>query len=112
MNYRSCTAIKGQTLANFIAQFTYFDTIEVAGTTSNVEAMQEVEMKRDKMSTTKGEDNNTNMEQWTLYVDGASNENGSGACMMLISPYQGRRSIVHYTLGSMRRTTRLNMRRI
>ena len=24
--------------------------------------------------------------QWTLYVDGASNENGSGASMMLISP--------------------------
>ena len=109
MNYQSCTAIKGQTLANFIAEFTYSDTIEVAGTTSNVEAMEEVEMKRDKMSATKGEDNNTNVEQWTLYVDSASNENGSGACMMLISPDRGTRSIVHYALG---RTTRLNMRRI
>ena len=77
----------------------------------NAEAAKEVETEWDKTSATKGEDNNMNVEQWILYVDGALNKNGSGSCMMLISPDQGTRSIVCYAyLGSMHRTTRLNMR--
>ena len=76
------TAIKGQALADFIVEFTYADTTEVARTTNNVEAVKEVETWNGETSVTRQED----ADQWILYVDGTSNENGSGARMMLISP--------------------------
>ena len=38
------------------------------------------------MSVTESKDNDRDAEQWTLYIDDASNENGSGSGMMLISP--------------------------
>ena len=40
-----------------------------------------VEMENDQNFATRQED----VEQWILYMDGATNENGSGASMMLIS---------------------------
>ena len=46
MNYRPRTTIKGQALTNFIVEFTYSNTTEVAGTIGNVEAMKGVEMKK------------------------------------------------------------------
>ena len=43
-------------------------------------------MEKGRMSVIKSKDNSDDIEQWTLYVDDASNENGSGASMILISP--------------------------
>ena len=62
-------AIKGQTLADFIAEFTYSDTTKVAGTIGNVEAVKGVEMKKGKVSATESEDNFDDTGQWTLYMD-------------------------------------------
>ena len=71
-----------QALADFIAEFTYANTTEVAGMTNGIEATKVVEARDKKNFAPTQEDT----QQWTLYVDGASNENGSGAGMMLISP--------------------------
>ena len=46
MNYLPRIAIKGHALANFIAKFTYSDTIEVASTMDNAEVVKGVEMKK------------------------------------------------------------------
>ena len=81
MNYRSQTIIKGQAFADFVAEFTYANTTEVPGMTNNVEAVKGVETKNGETSAIRQED----ADQWILYMDGASNENGSGAGMMLIS---------------------------
>ena len=78
--------IKGQTLADFIAEFTYSDTTKVARTTDNAEVVKELEIEKSKTSTRKYEDSNQYAEQWTLYVDDASNENRSGASIILICP--------------------------
>ena len=43
VNYHPRTVIKGQALANFIAEFTYADTTEVARTTKGVEAVKVVQ---------------------------------------------------------------------
>ena len=86
MNYRSCTTIKRHALTKFIAEFTYSDTIEVAGMAGSAEVVKEVETKKGRTFATKNGDNSDDSEKWTLYMDGASNENGSGAGMMLISP--------------------------
>ena len=40
MNFRSQIEIKGQALADFIAEFTYSNVVEVTGMTNNVEAMK------------------------------------------------------------------------
>ncbi|XP_052182010.1 uncharacterized protein LOC127794799 [Diospyros lotus] len=58
IQYKSRTAIKGQILANFVAEF-MGPTEEPAPLTSPV---------------------------WELYVDGSSNEHGSGAGVLLVSP--------------------------
>ena len=44
--------IKGQALVDFIAEFTYNDTTEVAGTESDVEAAKVVEMGNGENSAT------------------------------------------------------------
>ena len=75
VNYRPRTAIKGQAIADFIATFTYSDTIEVAITTYNVEAAKGVETEKGRMSMTRSEDNSNDVKQWTLFMDGTSNEN-------------------------------------
>ncbi|PON34666.1 Ribonuclease H, partial [Parasponia andersonii] len=59
------TAIKGQALADFIAEFTY-----------DVDLPTRV-LKKPASGTSK---------LWKLYVDGSSNENGAGAGLVLISP--------------------------
>ena len=38
MNFRTQTAIKGQDLADFIAEFTYSNVVEVIGTANSTEA--------------------------------------------------------------------------
>ena len=76
------TIIKGQALANFITEFTYTNPTEVAGTTDNVKTVKVVEAQRKKDSTLAKEDT----EQWTFYVDDASNDTGSRVGIMLISP--------------------------
>ena len=48
---------------------------------SNTEAAKAVEIGNGEDSATNQED----AEQWVVYMDGASNENGSGAGVMLIS---------------------------
>ena len=58
--YQPRTAIKGHALADFIAEFTF---------PSKEDRDQQMEPPR-----------------WKLFVDGSSNENGSGAGLMLISP--------------------------
>ena len=73
-------AIKGQALANFIAEFTS-NAAEVIETTNNTEAVKVAEVREKENSVpTKGD-----AEQWTLYVDGASNDARFGTGMMLIS---------------------------
>ena len=95
VNYQPRTAIKGHALVDFITEFTYFDTIEVASTIGNAEEAKEVETEKDKMFAIESKDNDDDSKQWTLYVDGASNEKGLGAGMMLKSP-EGHK--IHYAL--------------
>ena len=52
-------------------------------------------MKKGRTSTTETKDNIEDAEQWTLYMDDVSNENGLGEGMMIISP-EGHK--IHYTL--------------
>ena len=73
MNFYSWIAIKGQALAEFIVEFTYSNAAEVTGTANSTEAAKEVGVKEREDSVPTEED----VEQWTLYVDGASNDNGS-----------------------------------
>ena len=54
------TAIKGQALADFLAEFSH------------------------RPASTSSEE--TEVTRWKLYVDGASSENGSGVGILLISP--------------------------
>ncbi|KAL5539172.1 hypothetical protein UlMin_044785 [Ulmus minor] len=56
------TAIKGQALADFIAEFTYTPEMSEKNTTQ------------------------TQTSQWKLYVDGSSTETSSGAGIILVSP--------------------------
>ena len=79
VNFRPRTVIKGQTLADCIAEFTYSNAVEVAGTTNNTKVVGV----REKYNSVLIEEDT---EQWTLYVDDASNDTESGADMMLISP--------------------------
>ena len=46
MNYRPHTAIKGQALVSFIAEFTYFDTAKVDGTIDNAEVAKGVKIEK------------------------------------------------------------------
>ena len=84
VNYWPRTVIKRQALANFIAEFTYSNITKVAGMIGSTEAVKRVEMEKGRAFGTKSKDNNDVVEQWNLYVDGASNENGSRVGMMLI----------------------------
>ena len=75
-------AIKGKALSNFKAEFTCSNTTEVARTADNAKAMKVAEAHREKRYPLMNRD----IEQWTLYVDRTSNDTGSGADIMLISP--------------------------
>ena len=82
VNFHPRTTIKGQALANFIAKFTYADIAEVIGTTKEAKVTKVVEERGRENSKPRERDT----QQWTLYVDGASNVIGSRAEMMLIGP--------------------------
>ena len=88
VNFRSRTPIKGQTLADFIAEFTYSNVTEVTGTVDDTEAAKAARVRGRKNSEpTEGDSEPAegDAEQWTLYEDSASNDTGSRAGMMLIS---------------------------
>ena len=74
--------MKRQALADFITEFTYSNIVEVTGTSNSTKAAKaaRIREKEDSVSI------EGNAEQWNLYVDAASNDIGSGAGMMLISP--------------------------
>ncbi|KAM6548883.1 hypothetical protein CsatB_020559 [Cannabis sativa] len=65
IRYKPRTAIKGQALADFILEFPSTEVAVVEGGNDIAVASKEV---------------------WTLYVDGASNNEGSGSGILLISP--------------------------
>ena len=48
--------IKGQALANFVAEFTYADITEITGMTNNAEAVKGVEMGNGETSVIRQED--------------------------------------------------------
>ena len=73
-------AIKGQ--ANFIAKLTYSNTAEVTMMANSTEATKEAGVRKKENSVLTERD----AEQWTLYMDDTSNDTGSGAGMILISP--------------------------
>ena len=83
--------IKGQALADFIVEFTYSNTTEVTGTINSAEAAKAAEPREEKNSVPTERD----AEQWTLYVDNASNDTRSRAGMMLIS-LEGHK--IHYVI--------------
>ena len=73
---------KRQPLADFIVEFTYSNTAEITRKTNSIESAKVVGVKETKSSvSTEGY-----AKQWTLYMDGTSNNIGSGAGIMLISP--------------------------
>ena len=78
--------MKGQALADFIVEFIYSNTTEITETTNVAEAAKKVEMEKDETAAKMLKDSDMHGEQWIFYVDGALNENGSRAGMMLISP--------------------------
>ena len=78
--------IKGQALTNFIGKFTYSNKTKVARTTNIAEATNKVEMERNEVTAKMLKESDLQGKQCVLYVDRASNENRSGAGMMLVSP--------------------------
>ena len=81
VNFLPWTTIKGQALVDFIAEFTYFNIAEVAGIANNTEAAKAAGVREKENSVpTEGD-----VEQWTVYVDGAYNNTGPKAGIMLIS---------------------------
>ena len=82
MNFHLRIAIKGQALADFIAEFTYFDAAKVTGMTNSVEAVKAAGVRERENSVPIEGD----VEQWTLYVDNISNDTGSEVGMILMSP--------------------------
>ena len=69
MRYKPRTAIKGQVLANFVAEF--------APENSNT-IIEEKHIK--------GTERTQEEKGWALYVDGVANSRGSGLGVVLISP--------------------------
>ena len=82
VNFYPRIVIKGQALADFIAEFTYSNVVEVIGMTNSAEAKKAAGVRERENSVPIVGD----AEQWTLYVDNASNDTRSGAGIMLISP--------------------------
>ncbi|XP_031252583.1 uncharacterized protein LOC116110519 [Pistacia vera] len=67
--------IKGQTLADFISEFSYQPEGELNPPWPNT--LNEIEEQKPKLD---------DLWQWTLYVDGSSNEKGVGGGLLLESP--------------------------
>ena len=72
MNFRPRIVIKGQAQEDFIAEFTYADAVEVAGTVDKAEAAKVAKAQGEKNSTFMKEDT----AQWTIYMDDTSNDTG------------------------------------
>ena len=72
VNYHPRMTIKGQAMTDFIAEFTYASTAKVAGMKNDAEAAKVVEVRDNKGSARTQKET----QPWTLYVVGASNENG------------------------------------
>ena len=75
VNFCPQTTIKGQALADFIVEYTYSNAGEVTGTANSTEATKATGVRGRKNSVPIEGD----VEQWTLYVDNASSDNGSRA---------------------------------
>ena len=82
-------------MIDFIAKFTYSNTTKAVRKINITEAAKEVNMEKDETTAKRLEDSDLHEEQWILYIDRASNENGSKAGMMLISPEEHK---IHYAL--------------
>ena len=68
ISFRSQTVIKGQALADFIAEFTYRDSSE-----EQVELGGQVKSEK-------------HLVLWKVFMDGSSTEEGAGARIVLINP--------------------------
>ena len=61
--YSPRTTIKGQALADFIAEFTYSNITEVAGIANGFEAAKEVEIERNEIAAMMSEDSHLHRKQ-------------------------------------------------
>ena len=68
-----CTSIKGQVLADLVAEFTE----------PPIEELESVKNMDEKLVSTISQ---YGLPAWEVYVDGASNQKGSGVGLVLISP--------------------------
>ena len=73
IKYMPCTSVKGQVLADLIVEF-------VEGPTENESEAHRIDKKSVGLVTVQ------EPLQWKVYVDGASNQKGSGVGLVLISP--------------------------
>ena len=87
---------KGQALVDFIVEFTYAKTTEVVRTTNVIEATKLVEIERNETLVEMSEEGDFEGKQWTLFVDRASNETGSRAGIILVSPEKHK---IHCVIG-------------
>jgi hypothetical protein len=71
IEYEPRTSIKGQVLADFIAEFTGTTTVAAAGSPP---------------APTGGQESNANSQRWTLFIDGSATKNGSGVGIVLKTP--------------------------
>ncbi|XP_074346956.1 uncharacterized protein LOC141685772 [Apium graveolens] len=74
VDYKPRTAIKGQALANFMLEFSPHQEVE-QGALVVIPSIEEVGLESQNCA-----------PWWSLFVDGASNEDGAGAGIELISP--------------------------
>ena len=73
IKYMSHTSIKGQVLADLVAEFTE-------------PPIEDLELARDMDENLVGTISQYRLPTWEVYVDGASNQKGSGVGLLLISP--------------------------
>ncbi|XP_065632661.1 uncharacterized protein LOC136068839 [Quercus suber] len=73
IKYMPCTSVKGQILADLVAEFTE-------------PSLEEVTTKRDMDGKSVGMISQQDPARWEVYVDGAANQKGSGVGLVLISP--------------------------
>ncbi|KAM1786961.1 hypothetical protein ACFX14_039537 [Malus domestica] len=73
ISYQPKLAEKGQTVANFIANFTY--PVDIVSTPKKVVSLPSEAQKIEPTA-----------PAWSLYVDGSSNQHGCGAGLVLTTP--------------------------
>ncbi|GJY51082.1 reverse transcriptase domain-containing protein [Tanacetum coccineum] len=88
IKYSSRSAMKGQVLVDFLADTMVEDSstqVKASGSNDTLtEGKSREEQEAPKSKTP--ENLGTEANIWKLYIDGASNEHGSGACLILIDP--------------------------